>query len=264
MQVYLISLDSAVERRSFQQQQLKRLGMPFQIQSACTPEQVTNHVQLDWHSWERELMPTEQACFISHYLVWQRIARENQAALVMEDDALLSSRTTEFLKVCDELHGIDHLSLETRLRKKFLASYINVYGFKISRLWQDRTGAAAYVLWPSGARKLLQRVSQGEVALADAFISHTYDMKSFQVEPALAIQSDITSYYQLNNPLQTHSYIQAAAQQLKQHSHKQSVSWGMKWRRINGQLQLGLRNLLLLLHAQRRHVRPDPQGFDWL
>lgn len=264
MQTYLISLDSAVERRNFQRNQLERLGLNFQIHPACTPRQLDLYSNIDWHAWERPLMPTEQACFVSHYQIWQQVSKQSQPSLVLEDDVLLSIRTPDFLRNCTTLKGVDHLTLETRLRKKFLGQSLEHGGFSISRLYQDRTGAAAYVLWPQGAMKMLQRVDREGAALADAFISHSYEMSSYQAEPALAIQSDITSYYRLTNPLDTHSYIQEDAQtfkrQLENLAHLQPFVF--KWRRIKSQLKMGVRNLFLLLRAQRRHVPPDPQGFD--
>ncbi len=52
-------------------------------------------------------------------------------------------------------------------------SYINLF-----RLYQGRSGA--YVLWPSGAKKLLEKVEQGNVGLADKFINADYSLQAFK------------------------------------------------------------------------------------
>lgn len=208
-------------------------------------------------------MPTEKACFLSHVKVWVRVSLQQEPALVLEDDVLLSDRLPVFLKACERLAETEHISLETRLRKKiFSRPKPLIEDISMARLYQDRTGAAAYVLWPQGAKRLLARLESKGAALADAFISTAYSLRSLQVVPALAIQSDVAAFYGVANSLETHSYIQAQGNRSGHEAHGRQM-WVYKGRRIWGQLRLGLRVLTHLFRARRRHVLPDPKGFTF-
>jgi glycosyl transferase family 25 len=64
------------------------------------------------------------------------------------------------------------------------------FGIKLFRLYQDRAGAAGYILWPQGAKKLLQCEQKKGIALADAHITDCHNIKAYQVEPTPIIQLD--------------------------------------------------------------------------
>tara|TARA_B110000971_G_C19926154_1_gene461645 strand:+ start:57 stop:848 length:792 start_codon:yes stop_codon:yes gene_type:complete len=262
MKTYLISLKSAVERRAFQCEQLTALGLDFTIFDALVPNQLTElNTDLKRDNWERPLMPTELACFLSHYAVWQLVSNSVENALILEDDVILSKNTPAFLKVAQNIAGIDHLTLETRLRKKLISTPVNVApGFGISRLIQDRSGAAAYLISPAGAKKLISSAFVNGVALADAFIANNHDIRSFQAIPALAIQSDISAEYGITSNLKTISYIQLND---KRNNHTQNGFRKIKFkrRRLAAQTKLAWRFFTHILTAKRKFVSVDTNGF---
>lgn len=263
MITYVISLLTSDERRSFQRLQLTRLGLEHVIVDAVGVEQLVNiepSIRLD--GWERPFMPTEVACFLSHYNLWKLIACSDQPALILEDDALLSIQVPDYLRQIQNHQAIDHLSLETRLRKKLLGptqTFNNRLG--LARLFQDRTGAAAYILWPTGARKLLAHVNANGAALADACISNLYTLNSWQAVPALAVQSDIAKQYGIISALQTHSYIQANDKRANYKATGQDARI-FKLRRVLSQFKQALRFLRHIFHAQRIKVCVDVQNFS--
>lgn len=263
MKTFVISLPASNERRTFQREQLTRLGLEHVIVDAVSVDQLKGidyDIPLD--RWERIFMPTEVACFFSHYRLWQVIASSDQPALVLEDDALLSSKLADFLKSVQGLSGVDHITLETRLRKKLLGQKTPVHSsISIARLYQDRTGAAAYILWPQGAVKLLEHARRNGAALADAFISNFYELQSWQTVPALAIQSDISANYGIESPLHTHSYIQANDR--RENYQVPGVSaLRFKFRRIAAQLKLAKRFLSCACRAKRVVVNFDVEDFN--
>lgn len=262
MKVFVISLSESHERRDFQRKQLENLGLAFEIVDAVRAADIGEFGQtISLDRWERPLMPTEAACFFSHYLIWKRISESSHPALVLEDDALVSTRTPDLLRSMEGVSGMDHLTLETRTRRKFLGrSRAMLGGISISRLYQDRAGAAAYVLWPSGARHLVAKSLAEGAALADAFISNDRVLRSFQTIPALAIQSDLAQHYQIASELSTHSYIQAQDNR-KQYETHGLQAWAFKKRRIHSQLRQAMQVLRMMLVARRLHVLPDPHGF---
>ena len=264
MKTYILNLPSALERRKFQAQQATHLGLDALFIDAQTPAYIPDaFFQAHAFSWERPIKITEVACFMSHHQVWQQIADSHEPALVLEDDAILALNTPALLKVLGLLEGVDHVSLETRQRQKLLGrSFKSIDGLNacLRPLLQDRTGAAAYVLWPAGARVLLDKFAQQGMGLADAFISSTYRLKSWQTVPAFAIQADMASAYGVFCPIVPDSLIARE----KVPSPLTRSGWHdlqFKWRRMGAQLRLAVRYLSCFCWARRQEVGIDPQQF---
>jgi len=162
-----------------------------------------------------------------------------------------------------QLEGVDHVSLETRQRQKLLGRRFKpMEGLdaRLHPLLQDRTGAAAYVLWPAGARVLLAKFEQQGMGLADAFISSTYQLKTWQTVPAFAIQADMASAYGVFCPIAPHSLIARE----KVPSPLTRSGWHdlqFKWRRLGAQLRLAIRYLSCFWRGRRQEVGIDPQQF---
>jgi glycosyl transferase, family 25 len=202
MKIFIINLSSAVERRQFQQEQFSKLGLDYEILNATSVNDISNKTYAKhYQDWQRPLLNTEVACYLSHRSAWQKIIINNSPALILEDDALLSIHTPGILNSINELPDVDLIQLETRGRKKL----IKIHGLTISsthaihRLYQDRSGAAGYVLWPSGAKKLLEHEILCGIGLADAHIASCYSLIGYQVQPAAVIQLDQCNYYSVKN-----------------------------------------------------------------
>lgn len=238
--------------------QLTRLEIPFERMEAVTPDMISEIDQnYNWGSWERPLKETEKACFLSHVKAWEHVVSKNCHVLILEDDALLSRYAADIIDKVKGDGNVEHLTLEVRKRKKIIGKMgVSVSsGHHIHRLYQDRSGAAAYVLSPSGARKLLDR-SRVQVALADALICKAYELKSFQVEPACAVQLDRAEAYGIEPPFRTVSLIDAGTP-----SSKTKRKFGFRARRIGAQLRMAGRALSCIGVAERREIRLDPHDF---
>jgi len=211
MDILLINLDASQDRLAFQQQQFARLGLCFKRLSAVSVDEITeDEYERLAYSWERPLRRTELACFKSHRQAWKEVARQKRPCLIVEDDVLISNKIAGILEGLDQVRGMDHVTLENRCRKK-LVSKTPIrslpYESLLYRLYLDRTGAAAYVLWPVGAEKLLVSFDEKGPAIADAFISLNSGLVSGQVEPAPVIQLDMCSCYRIAGSLVTESTI---------------------------------------------------------
>ena len=91
MDILVISLISAKERRNFQQDQLSKLGLDFKFLDATSTNDIDKSIyKQHYQDWQRPLKKTEVACYYSHRYAWDRIIQYNQPALILEDDALLS------------------------------------------------------------------------------------------------------------------------------------------------------------------------------
>lgn len=201
MRVRVLNVAGEEARMGFQAAQLDRLGLAFERVEAVTPATLAPPPDdPSWDAWERPLRDVEKALYASHRRVWERVAGEAEPCLVLEDDAVLSDRVPALLDALAARAGFDHVTLEARGRRKLMARARHPE-LPVRRLWQDRTGAAAYVLWPSGAAHLLRR----PVGLADAVICAAHGMESWQADPALAIQIDRCTAHGLAPPIPVRS-----------------------------------------------------------
>ena len=255
----MINLAEAVERMNFMAAQMSALGLNFTRIEAVTPEKARRaRSEAYWHSWERPMNGGERACLLSHMSVWRRVAGECGPALVLEDDALLSLRTAEIVQGAQDLEGIDHLTLEVRGQRKLVASdaEVAVAGHQVLRLYQERSGAAAYLLWPRGAKKLLRNASRA-AGLADAVISRSYELVSYQLEPAGAVQLDRARVYGITPSIEARSIIGVV-----RNAGGERRGLGFRLRRARAQVRMGLRRCRYL-GATRRQISLVREDFMW-
>lgn len=247
---------------NFMADQLNRLNVNFNRLDAITIDSLPGD-QNDpyWDTWERPIKSSEKACFLSHMKAWEIVVNKNCPVLILEDDAMLVSDLSDVLHAVSSLKDIDYLSLEIRNRKKLLSKRSRVLNskYKIFRLYQDRSGAAAYVLWPSGAKKLLKRAKK-IAALSDAMICMSYDLLGFQIEPACAVQLDSAKSYGLKAPISSistiHSGVNIGRPDLSQNNRA-----SFKRRRISFQIKMGFRFLSKVFIAKKRYVKFDIKEF---
>jgi glycosyl transferase family 25 len=261
MKIFVINLPNAIERRQFQEEQLSKLDLDYEILKATSIDGISDK-KYDKHyfDWQRPLKNTEVACYFSHRSAWQKIIDNNIPALILEDDALLSKHTPDILNSISELSHIDLVQLEIRGRKKLIKDH----GNKISsthtlyRLYQDRTGAAGYVLWPSGAKKLLEHESVYGIGLADANIASCYNIKSYQVEPAAIIQLDQCNDYDVYN---IHKKNLSESTVSKARNPKGPLYFWI--RRISAQFKIGLHvaKILSTTSSSRRLIKVRSDDF---
>lgn len=262
----VISLARSPERLAFQQKQLEQLGVAWQHLKAVDVNDISeSQYESLANGWERKLRKTEVACFLSHQRAWEQVIANNHPMLILEDDALLSKHTAELLDAlatADIAQSVDHITLEIRNRKKLMGNNRHAVTsfFELAQLYQDRVGAAAYVLYPSGAKKLLEKSKTHAVALADAFICSHYGLNSYQVIPAAAIQSDQCEFYQIAISEKFPSTIYKSA-----YDKPQPIGFfaktRFKLRRIVSQLRMGLRQLSVAGKSSRVYVEPRKSDF---
>lgn len=259
MEVLIINMASATDRMAFMAAQMAHFGLSFRRIEAVTPQTLTPPPDDPvWRRWQRPLRVTEMALCASHMAAWRAVIAQDAPALILEDDAVLASATPAFLDQVARLSGIDHISLETRGRKKVVARAPHLDA-PILRLWQDRTGSAAYVLWPRGARLLLDHASHVG-GPSDAIISSTYAMASYQACPALSVQLDICTRYGLTPAIETRSLIDAVAKPAHAQGDGAGQQMAFRARRIWAQIVMGARHLFRPHKAHRRHI---PPAADW-
>jgi glycosyl transferase, family 25 len=259
MKAIVINLDSATDRLGFQSRQLAEFGLQWDRFPAITPATLTPADEdAHWQRWQRPLSSAEKAASASHRAVWDLVARGSVPVLVLEDDALLMPGTPALLTRLDDAADLDHVTLETRGRAKLVGRLHP--DLPLARLWQDYSGAAAYVLWPSGAQKLIARADRSS-GIADAIICAVYDMASWQADPALAIQIDQCTAHGIAPPIPVSTSIGRIDRSIYDGLTRPAYR-AYRRRRIVAQLRMAVRRIAHLATASRRVVplSGDPPG----
>lgn len=251
MKALVINLDDAVERMEFQQQQLNRLGIKFKRLPAVKISSDNEIYQKFYKTWERPLRTSEVSCFFSHKNAWEQVIENNEPLLVLEDDAFLVDEVCCLLASLEELNDIDYVNLEvTGTKKKRLVSkeHLDICESSLFRLYQGRSGAGGYVIWPSGARKLLEKMKKGGIGLADKFINSCYSLHAYQIEPACLIQLDQCVFYDVVAPLQSQSTISVSSTLLVD----DFFCFQCRYRRLIGQIKIAINRLI---HVRKTILR---------
>lgn len=192
----VINLASAADRRAFQERQLAALGIPFRILSATAVADVDPAVMARLRrTWARPLRATEVCCTLSHRRAWQTVLDEGRPRLILEDDAVLSRHMAGLLQNLIGRRDLHYVTFESLGIAKLLARKRERMGqapFTLARLYRDRGGAAAYLLWPDAAARLL-KATEDTIPLADAAIDLAGGLIRHQVEPAAAVQAALVS-----------------------------------------------------------------------
>ena len=198
MQIYVINLNNKPDRWETMKRQAVDLGLSVKRVPATTPDGLSSGEQTKWETSVngQRISITEYACALSHRKVWQQIA-ENAAggnALVLEDDVVLSEKLPDVLDDIDGQTGWDILRLETYLkefkvgrRKPVESRHVGFYS-----LCAGDYGAAAYIISPAAAEKLVSKPTRTDVPvdtwLFDRRANNPPSVRVFQCAPALAVQ----------------------------------------------------------------------------
>ena len=260
MQIFVINLPDAVERLKLQKDQLTKLGLEYTILDATSVKDISEATyKKHYFDWQRPLRKTEVACYFSHRSAWDRVIKSQMPALILEDDAILSIFLPELLDNINKIKSTDLINLENRGRKKFVSrSHMDIEcNSKLLRLYQDRTGAAGYILWPSGANKLIQLEKRSGIGLADAHITACHALKAYQVEPSPIIQLDQCEDYGISN-----SYSHTVLKSTVSSSHNNSGGINFIIKRLFYQLKLASRQLFILTKSQRRYISIRNSDFN--
>jgi glycosyl transferase family 25 len=111
------------------------------------------------------MLPSEIGCYLSHYRLWERVARDGlEYALILEDDVDIDSNIPgliDDLRACPDwlvvrLHSMRSRVLEPK-KPAFIGRRIADLrdGAGLFRLRTHTLGAAAYLLRAEGARRLV-------------------------------------------------------------------------------------------------------------
>lgn len=255
MKALVINQDGQLKRMAFQKQQLTSLGVGFQRIPSYTISGIDDPAfQKHFDSWQRPLTTSEVSCFLSHKTAWELVSLGDQPMLILEDDAWLDKNIVNVLTELSGMSEIDYVTLEVTgsNRKKLLAKRPTKTFSEggLFRLYQGRSGAAGYVLWPNGAKKLLEKAVDNKIGLADKFICSCYTLKAYQFEPALIIQLDQCTSHGITPPLEVKTTITTKTE----FKPKLFPLIKYKVRRIIGEARIGINILFHSISTNRKSI----------
>lgn len=263
MKTLVINLKKATERRQFQAAQLQSLGLDYAFFDAINANDAdTMRPEAYWRTGQRPLRETEKACFLSHRACWEKVLETGEPMLILEDDALLSDQVPNLLKSLETVQGFDILNLETRARQIFVGTALDDMP-NIRPLYLNKDGAAAYILWPNGAQKIIDQ-SNRVIGLADALLWCNFKLSSFQTYPALAIQSDRCKRYDLPEYLTTKSSNAPTNVNFNKRGNNTWEYFRFRSRRFWGQIHLGKPQLRYFLSVKKEQMPLVHKDFEYL
>ena len=164
MDIRVINLDRALDRKQSVETQFRQFGLEWTFVSAVDGE---NH---DLSAFERflkvnplllrPLLPGEIGCFASHYRLWQECVATQKPLLIIEDDCILQDG---ILDVIAELPGLlgsyPYIRLAGHIRRRHSLLRKLPDGRSLVRLGKGPHGTVAYAIAPEAAERLIRHAT---------------------------------------------------------------------------------------------------------
>lgn len=264
MKTLLINLDQSKDRLEEQITQFQKLGLNFERFPATSIQDFSQdeYKRLAFNA-QRPLKQSELACFLSHKRAWEYVVQSNEPCVILEDDVVLASDFENVINDIAQLTELDYVNLEVVGRKKTISKQpLYILGeYKLYKLFQDRNGTGGYVLFPLGAKKLLDFMNKRAIGLVDEYIASCRQLNSFQVEPAALLQGVICGIYNIATVIDQGSVIGAV-----KNSTVYDLSWSQKLKfkknRFLAQLVLGCYFLKYLPIGTKRQIDVNKSKFE--
>lgn len=132
----------------------------------------------------------EIGCFLAHREAWKAVCSQNAKCLILEDDAVFPDLSRTLLeRLLDAPYPLVRLAGIFEKRHKFIV------GTNYAKYWGDPSGAAAYVLGPTEAKKLLKKSVRFFMAVDDFMeAKHLHGLNTYAVLPYPVRQAGADTY----------------------------------------------------------------------
>jgi len=215
MKIFVISLNSAIDRRKHICTEFDKQNISFNFFDAITINQIDNiEKKLDVDLSLSNLTRSEKSCFLSHLSLWIKLLESNENYItIFEDDVVLSSKNINFFLENHEWipPHVDILKIDCFSNKVSMnPKTYTINKRKIRQLKGVHLGAAGYILNRKSAfilinyiRSKKQHLPIDHILFEEALA--TSQLNISQLNPALCAQSDrIVDYkYKLKSQLES-------------------------------------------------------------
>jgi len=242
--LFVISLESAFERREHICAEFGKKAIPFNFFNAVTPQlslDVARSIGIDL-SRNGTLTSGEVACLLSHVLLWKSIVDQNiEYMAIFEDDVYLGENTQNILKsfswIPKDVHLIKLEAFDYKADLSFFPKFtVNdraVYHLKAMHL-----GGAGYILSNKAAKHFLKFIcDMPELLPVDHIlfgrnVKHA-KYKAYQMNPAICAQDFYVNKQHDNFPshLEEERAIRHELERLERIKQKQGLTLSDRIRR---------------------------------
>ncbi len=204
MHVFVINLARSTDRCQKMQQQLERLGIPFEFFEAVDGRAGVHPLLKKYDAQKRlrrkghPLMPGEVACYASHYALWQRCLEHNEPILVIEDDVRLGDGLATLLpQLPDLLARYPYLRLARLFDGRRLLLEPLAERRSLCKYLDKPRGTQCYALAPAAAARFLA-YSERFYLPVDDFM----DREWRHGVPALGIEPPVVEHEHFNSEIE--------------------------------------------------------------
>jgi glycosyl transferase family 25 len=189
--IVILSVPGDHDRKSYQIDQMQRLGLDYEIIDAVRPDGISRlEMSRRIISWNRRLRLEEVACALTHRAAWSHVVASGRPTVVLEDDVILCASFELVIRAAVDLAPSEYVQLETVNRRKLVhvdATSLGCKDYEVRRLFRERYGSAAYLIWPEAARRVLAMTIIA-TAPSDVALNVCSGISRSQILPACAIQ----------------------------------------------------------------------------
>jgi glycosyl transferase family 25 len=202
--IFVINLDSSVDRIENMQAQCNELGLTFERVSAVRGKNLSSDEKaavynraVNLAKYDKELNDGEIGCYMSHARCWEQIVAQNlDYALILEDDAILTPEIKGYIaKLADSSQEWDYIKLSYGRKPKSILNAIDLGdGLSLGQCIKLPSTTTGQLVSLAGAKKLLEHAFPIARPI-DIDIQFWYEksLRSFVVRPFPILNGDFGS-----------------------------------------------------------------------
>ncbi|MCH7314659.1 glycosyltransferase family 25 protein [Acinetobacter sp. ANC 3882] len=241
MSIFVISLDSAAERRKHIDAEFKNNLVDFSFYDAITPvtsDEAAKSVGIDLDR-RGDLTKGEVACLLSHIMLWKKIVDlDLDYMAIFEDDVYLGKDIQGFFNNFSWIPSDVHvIKLEVFDKKVDLSFFLKLSknGRSLYHLKGMHLGGAGYILSKAAAEHYLKLITEMPKLVPVDHILFGRDVKKgkykvYQITPAICAQDFYLNdkYHNFGSHLEEDRAVRHKAEKLVRLKQKQNMSLSLK------------------------------------
>lgn len=182
MRTFVISLESATERRAHIEAQFADLEQDFEFFDAIDGRK-GEHPLFSKYNQEKRLLikgygmtPGELGCFASHYLLWEKCVELNQPIVVIEDDAQLEPCFSVSMQHIEQLALYGYVRLFVNGRRRPFVKIGRYETHDVVEYTRGPGATRAYFITPDAAQKFIDKAQEWLLPVDD-YMDQFWDNK---------------------------------------------------------------------------------------
>ena len=202
MKVYVINLERSVERREIMSEKMAKAGVEFEFFNAVDAS-IENFIMSERAVPEvtkrrkgYALLPSEVACYASHYLLWEKCVELNEPIVVLEDNIDLVEGVNDVLSELRKFSSkYSYIKLSATLKGRRFTPIERVSEqYRVGIYNRGTSGATGYILSPIAARAFIS-YSESFVFPCDDLMEKPWlhHIQAYSVYPSLCWRAKIAS-----------------------------------------------------------------------